>query len=950
MKTTITNTTIKSMTSITTRTRPMVKMARISLPSSATTKKSTTRTQTTNCNIPKMYDSSKSSNAGCSFNDASYLQKGIRNQTFGNVGIKTGSLSSSLRLLSSSSSTTFQFTVPSSSDTHGENNKKINPNTTTIKERKAKLQKILLSSSSKQTNEDIHSLTKELQILTSSLASSSSYNEIIQWMDWIIQFVEKKKDVQDYESIIPYGSAIPSLLEGAASFSSLTSSSTTTTRETQFQHYSQQGKQNYKNKDDSAELYYLLKADELMVRLLFQQQQRNKQEWNQNTEYLHHRLIASWSKCSHIGSISHANSNNAAMSSSSTTPTLPFSSEERTDYWLRQWIQYMSSTKEGQYRLGKDQSSMLLLFGTTIDAYAKCRDMYGGKKAEEVLNLFLKLRNTRSTDAVSADVEHDTNGKDQQQQEISQLYPNIPKPNAVMYTSVIDAWSRRSLSISDACAKAEHWLCQMENELYNEKQSSSSAQPGIVAYTSVIMAYARSRKGGGGGGRNVEDNNDGNPARLAEGVLLRLFHRLSSLPSTNTSVVRPDINVYNAIMDAWARRVGTQRISYDNHKDEITKEDMETAARAEQWLLFLLQNADSTSAMENLPDDHLGISSSSPTIPTTMIDESLFSNKNVPPSFFTSGIIPDVVSYNTVINAYARVQNSSAAAQRAEHWLHFMINCANVSPTSITYGSILKAWGNTRTPEGADKANEWLASYEEAAKRGDIKPSVFSYNVALNAWAGSGRDDILEGMCQILDRMEQCWNDDGDNPTETSALVPPDVVSYNTLIKACASFARKGNGSEKKRREAFSILLRCLDKVTGEGNNKRIQPDGASFPAILLCIQACVPPRDRSDPRYIHLCHKIVERCKRGGWVDERVLKSLRTIVDPDTFHEMLTQDLLLDEKYERQKNMMGDRDIDRMVMQKWGWNARPRATGRTHGAATKGAAERSRQMKRSSR
>eukprot|EP00957_Ditylum_brightwellii_P120543 9196381-Ditylum_brightwellii.AAC.1 len=84
----------------------------------------------------------------------------------------------------------------------------------------------------------------------------------------------------------------------------------------------------------------------------------------------------------------------------------------------------------------------------------------------------------------------------------------------------------------------------MENELYNDKQSSSSAHQGIVAYTSVIMAYVQSRRGGsggggGGGGRNVRDNNDSNPARLAEGVLLQLFHCLSSLSSTNTSVVRP---------------------------------------------------------------------------------------------------------------------------------------------------------------------------------------------------------------------------------------------------------------------------------------------------------------------------------------------------------------------------------------------------------------------------
>ena len=102
-----------------------------------------------------------------------------------------------------------------------------------------------------------------------------------------------------------------------------------------------------------------------------------------------------------------------------------------------------------------------------------------------------------------------------------------PRPNAVMFTSVIDAWARTAHNNQEAVRSAERWLSTMEDNYFDK--GMMECKPSAIAYTSVIMAY--SRRGGARGGANrrshghYNDSDMISDAEKAEDVLLRLMER-----------------------------------------------------------------------------------------------------------------------------------------------------------------------------------------------------------------------------------------------------------------------------------------------------------------------------------------------------------------------------------------------------------------------------------------
>jgi hypothetical protein len=294
-------------------------------------------------------------------------------------------------------------------------------------------------------------------------------------------------------------------------------------------------------------------------------------------------------------------------------------------------------------------------------------------------------------------------------------------------------------------------------------------------------------------------------------------------------------------------------------------------------------------------------------------------------------VFPDVVSFNSAISAFSRVRNCLDAAKGAERCFEAMKE-QHIEPTSITFGAIVLAWGNTRSSEGAVKATVYLDEYEKMGRAKKLTPHVIVYNNALNAWASSGRKDALSKMRIVLDRMERKDDD--------SALVPSDIVSYHTFMKACTYEARKNPS------ESFAYFLSALDKLTGE--DSAIVPESSTFLSVLLCIGRCVSsPKERCDERYLDMLKMVFDRCCKQGLVSQAFVGTLQSILPEGNRREEILADVMGVSVTE----VSAEGDLH--IHPEWRRNLQGKdrgGRGRTHGSATRLGAKHSEDLRKSSR
>jgi hypothetical protein len=295
----------------------------------------------------------------------------------------------------------------------------------------------------------------------------------------------------------------------------------------------------------------------------------------------------------------------------------------------------------------------------------------------------------------------------------------------------------------------------------------------------------------------------------------------------------PDVFAYNSVISAWANMVG---------------KDPNATKHCERWL-------------------------------TTMIE---------------GGCEADVVTFNSVINAFAReaIYNGSTSCSRAEHWYTEMVSYG-IEPTIITYGSLIKAWSNSRSHEGPERAQHWLEAYhlqkekQQASGEGQQQDAVVVYNSIINSWVTSGRPDSLDGAIRVVSLMEE-------STSETKLVPQPDVITYNTLLKGCStsvanahthnkrSKPRVGLVQSKECEKALRVAITTYNKMAlspsvSNASSRRVQPDSHTFSIILTCINRLTPLEEKkTNPAYKGIVAKIFRDCCNLGMVNDIVLSTLK--------------------------------------------------------------------------
>lgn len=313
-----------------------------------------------------------------------------------------------------------------------------------------------------------------------------------------------------------------------------------------------------------------------------------------------------------------------------------------------------------------------------------------------------------------------------------------------------------------------------------------------------------------------------------------------------TSVIiaaAPNVYSYAKVLHAWAKRSAVTKGK--------TVEDMSYCAKRAEGILARMIELSSPSIISahknnNANNNNNNIESSSPTIlPNRVCFNSCmaaWANCGVRGQYAAKktekllrqmeqlynitgdiNIKPDIVSYGTVINAWAQSGAGRLAAQKAEAVLNKMVrlyeedvvranaNANNGSnnkhatdgssaklvsqpfqnkPSIVAYNTVIKAWARSNTGKlGARRAQALLNRMGERYRDGtdkDLKPDLRTWNTVITAWAKSGEKFAGKEAENVLRRMNEFYI------AENETHLLPDIMAYNSVLDAWSKSRASG--------------------------------------------------------------------------------------------------------------------------------------------------------------
>jgi pentatricopeptide repeat protein len=274
---------------------------------------------------------------------------------------------------------------------------------------------------------------------------------------------------------------------------------------------------------------------------------------------------------------------------------------------------------------------------------------------------------------------------------------------------------------------------------------------------------------------------------------------------------------------------------------------------------------------------------------------------------------PDVVSWNTVISAWAR-SHTSNAAERVQSLLARMFDpkiCPPVQADVKTFNTVLSCWARAGQ---ADRCLTLLQEMKELHSRGELEtpPDLFSYATVTNAFAKAsqpekaqdlvdevyslfmdGRKDLKPSLT-LLTTLMDAWSRAG-NVDRTRLLFQrikdlynfgfldsgPDTATYNVML---ASLFYANNGAVNAGEEADSLLQEM----------KRSTKSLPDFYSYTMLIQIFLLQSDGLH-RATELVWEAIELCRENAFGQQPEHMQLKAILlafakadQPQVAHDVL--------------------------------------------------------------
>lgn len=217
---------------------------------------------------------------------------------------------------------------------------------------------------------------------------------------------------------------------------------------------------------------------------------------------------------------------------------------------------------------------------------------------------------------------------------------------------------------------------------------------------------------------------------------------------------------------------------------------------------------------------------------------------------------PNTVVLNTVMSTWVKSRNPKAV-QRTQELLQTMEACTHTNsrplssaPDLISYNTHLHALSMHAKKQGHDyakQANDLLDTLERRYLNGDndFGPNLFSYNLVIDAWSKSTDYDAAWNAVRVLRRLISATED----------TPQPDAFSFNQVFSALSKSPRPG---------AAALAEKLLGYMEDAYNMKlsSARPDVVGYTSVITALARS--GESNAGERAEMLFHKMRESSKVG--------------------------------------------------------------------------------------
>ncbi|CAJ1958882.1 unnamed protein product [Cylindrotheca closterium] len=382
-------------------------------------------------------------------------------------------------------------------------------------------------------------------------------------------------------------------------------------------------------------------------------------------------------------------------------------------------------------------------------------------------------------------------------------------PDIVSYNSVLKAWKE-----GNNPEKALDYLQQMLVQ--------GQAKVDVISFNTVILTFAK--QGNHGVARSMiqqmKDRDDlPDPDILTYNALLYALAQSKDSGTTEEAEellydlvdgkhdpIQADIASFNTVIHAWS---------------QVASKYNPSAADSAQLLL---------NRMEQLTEDRPSLKPDVYTYTTVIqawarCEQSIKAEKLLNTMCF-KGLIPNRYTYTAVMSALAK----TGMPEKAQGVLDTMMQLYQkgneaLKPDTVSFSCVMDGWArisHVDKPYAADRALDLLEKMKLLESEG-MGPNSRTYTSVLSAVAKSGTWEACETARSILQDMEYEANDNGLKKLQ------PSTIHYNAVLHAYARSPR----ADKALKAASFLKYMALPQ------NKHCRPDSISYNSVLMaCANA----------------------------------------------------------------------------------------------------------------
>eukprot|EP00536_Pseudo-nitzschia_multiseries_P015858 jgi/Psemu1/43982/gm1.43982_g len=372
----------------------------------------------------------------------------------------------------------------------------------------------------------------------------------------------------------------------------------------------------------------------------------------------------------------------------------------------------------------------------------------------------------------------------------------MAKPDAYTFSTMINACSRSNRKgVSETAGK----LLTTMNEWY--ARGDLEQGPSIVVYNAVINCFSKS---------NTPDAPD--RARTILETMISRYNNESTKNSDDENVVRPNAITYNSVLNAHARQGDVKGATeiFGMMKNDF--ESGNAAAKLQVQTYNILIDAWSKSNKVNAPQEAESLLEEI----VRMQSEGKFDQEEG----------PDIITYSAVINCYSKSKVQDAPT-RARKLLQTMISeyengskKGNVRPDKVVYGAVMNTHARQGDIKGATEVFEMMKKDFHSGNQ-KAEPNVPSYNILIDAWSKSNKEDAPKQAELLMKEMIQMHADG-------VLKEGPDAITYGAVIN-CYS---KSNLKDAPRR-ARDLLETMIAQCDGDDTKKDVRPNTITYAGVM---------------------------------------------------------------------------------------------------------------------